>query len=96
MVFEVSVPGLENKIACAGRNFVQDLNHGSDLRNFLEMWLGDDFFKDHSNQEFDMETLIGRQAELVLTHFQSDKYDKPHVNIAAAQPKNDEAVSGKD
>jgi len=39
LIFTVDVPGMDNVIACAGRNFVLDANVGSDLRNFLEQWL---------------------------------------------------------
>jgi hypothetical protein len=73
-------------IACAGRNFVLDANVGSDLRNFLEQWLGEQFFAQRSNSEFDIDTLIGTEGVIELTHFYGDNNDRPYVNIAAVHP----------
>jgi hypothetical protein len=88
LVFEVSIPSLANQIPCAGRNFLLDLNPGSDLRNFLEIWLGNDFFAALSNKDLDFDTLIGKEGDIVLSHFQTQDYDKPHVNIDNVFPPN--------
>jgi hypothetical protein len=42
LLFNVKVPGMEDVIPRAGRNFEAKLDSGSDLRNFLESWLGRD------------------------------------------------------
>jgi len=81
LLFEVQIPSVRNYIPCAGRNFLLDLNPGSDLRNFLEVWLGADFFRKLSNQDFDLETLIGKEGDICLSHILSDEYDKPLVVI---------------
>jgi hypothetical protein len=86
LIFEVQVPSLTNQIPCAGRNFLLDLKKGSDLRNFLEGWLSAEFFTKLSGSVFDFDTLLGKEADLVLTHFQTGDYDKPHVNVANAFP----------
>jgi hypothetical protein len=86
LLYEVEVPSLANQIPYAGRNFLLDLNCGSDLRNFLEVWLGSDFFAKLSNQDLDFDTLVGKEAVLKLSHFQSEEYEKPHVTINNAFP----------
>jgi hypothetical protein len=93
LVFEVKVPGLEDQIPCAGRNFQLDLNPGTDLRNFLEVWLGSDFFKLRSNQELDFETLVGREGDISLSHFQGDEFDKPLVVIDNVFPPNSQKLT---
>ena len=86
LVFEVKVPSLAHQIPCAGRNFLLDLNAGSDLRNFLEIWLGSDFFAKQSDQDLDFDSLVGHEADLRLSHFRCDNYDRPHVNVDNAFP----------
>ena len=88
LLYEVQIPGMTNQIPCAGRNFILDLNDGSDLRNFLEVWLGDDFFKAMSNQELDFDTLLGKQGDIALTHYLGDDNNKPFVNIDNVFPLN--------
>jgi hypothetical protein len=86
LVFQAQVPSMLSQCPCAGRNFVKDLSPGSDLRNFLESWLGRDFFVQRSGQELDFDTLIGREADLVLSHYEGDNYSKPLVIIEEIHP----------
>ena len=81
LVFEVEIPGMEDQIPCAGRNFLLDLSPGADLRNFLEVWLGSDFFKANSNRDLDFDTLLNKDGDIVLSHYQGDEYDKPLVIV---------------
>jgi hypothetical protein len=81
LVFELQVPGFNGQIPCAGRNFLLELNAGSDLRNFLEGWLGDGYFADRSNSDFDFDTLLHKPGNVCLSHWQSETYNKPHVRI---------------
>jgi hypothetical protein len=81
LVFGVKVDSMADQIPCAGRNFLLDLNPGSDLRNFLEVWLGSDFFKAKSNKNLDFDTLLGREGDIVLSHYQGDEFEKPLVII---------------
>lgn len=92
LLFEVQVPEMANQIPCAGRNFQVDLNPGSDLRNFLEVWLGDDFFKAKSNQEFNFDTLIGKEGDIQLSHYLGDDNDKPFVSIDNVFPKGSQRL----
>jgi hypothetical protein len=87
-VFEVDVPGMQHQCPCAGRNFVLDLNPGSDLRNFLESWLGRAYFVAHSGQDLDFDTLIGKDADLTLSHYEGENYAKPLVLIECIYPSN--------
>lgn len=93
LVFELSVPGLEHQIPCAGRNFVLDLNPGSDLRNFLEVWLGGDWFKERSGQVLDFETLVGKEGDICLSHYQGDEFERPLVIIDNVFPANTQKLS---
>jgi hypothetical protein len=86
LVFEVQVPSMPRQRPCAGRNFVKDLNPGSDLRNFLESWLGHDYFVARSGQDLDFDTLAGLEADITLSHYEGDQYDKPLVIIEQIYP----------
>ena len=100
LVFELSIPSIKNKIPTAGRNFPADLNAGSELREFLEHWLGRTFFEDNAGRRIEMESLIGREADLILTHYHNDGYKNPWVFIENAFPPGSlsltEAPAGKD
>lgn len=85
-VFEVNVPSMPNQSACAGRNFLLDLNPGSDLRNFLESWLGRDYFVARSGQDLDFDTLVGQDADISLSHYEGENYEKPLVIIDCIYP----------
>ena len=86
LVFEVKIDSMANQIPMAGRNLLLDLNAGSELRNFLEIWLGSDFFEAKSNQDLDFDTLIGMKADITLSHYHGDSYEKPLVKIDNAFP----------
>jgi hypothetical protein len=86
LVFEVQVPSMSRQCPCAGRNFVKDLSPGSDLRNFLESWLGHDYFVARSGQDLDFDTLNGMEADVTLSHYEGDHYDKPLVIIEQIYP----------
>ncbi len=70
----------------AGRNFPMNLKGGSELRRFLEEWIGRKFFEVNAGKTLELESLIGREADLVLTHFQQVGYEKPMVFIQSAAP----------
>ena len=91
LLYEVQIPEMANQIPCAGRNFMLDLNPGSDLRNFLEVWLGEEFFQ--SNQELDFDTLIGREGVIQLSHYLGDDRDKPFVSIDNVFPNNSQTMT---
>ena len=86
LVFNVRIPSMPDQIPCAGRNFVLDLNPGSDLRNLLEVWLGMEFFKAKSNQDLDFDTLIGKEGDICLSHYRGDDFEKPLVIIDNVYP----------
>ena len=63
----------------AGRTFNFELSRRSELRSFVESWLGADFFS--RNTTVDFEQLVGRSADLNLIHRHNDGYDRPYVFI---------------
>src|SRR4051794_4950799 len=83
-VFDMNIPSIKTALPCAGRNFALDIKGGNDLKRFLDGWLGKDFFEANGGQSLDLEHLIGREADLVLTHFQQTGYERPMVFIEAA------------
>jgi hypothetical protein len=83
-VFDMKVPSIRNAIPCAGRNFPLHLKGGTELRRFLEGWLGKEFFEANGGKSLDLESLIGREADLVLVHFQQTGYPRPMVFVQAA------------
>ena len=85
-LFEMNIPSIKNRTPMAGRNFHMSLKGGSELRRFLEGWLGKKFFDANSGKTLDLELLIGREADLVLTHFQQVGYERPMVCIESAAP----------
>lgn len=81
LLFTVNIPSLKHKNPMAGRTFNFDLSRRSELRCFVESWLGADFFS--RNTTVDFEQLIGRAADLTLIHRHNDGYDRPYVFIEA-------------
>ena len=84
LLFNVNIPSLKHKNPMAGRTFNFDLSRRSELRCFVESWLGADFFS--RNTTIDFEQLIGRAADLTLIHRHNDGYDRPYVFIEAIHP----------
>jgi len=84
LLFNVQIPSLKHKNPMAGRTFNLDLKAGSELRCFLMNWLGAGAF--NNNTTIDLESLVGRSAELTLTHHHNSGYDRPFVNIEAINP----------
>ena len=83
ILFEVQVPGISERwIAKAGKNFKLDLNHGSELRNFLTGLLGKEYFKDHSGAQADLAQLEGVNCCIELRHVRGRNHDKPFVDVA--------------
>jgi len=86
LLFNVKVPGMEDVIPKAGRNFEAKLDSGSDLRNFLESWLGREYFLNLSGKELDLDDLIDKPGEATLRHFQGPDFDRPLVIIERVVP----------
>ena len=86
LLFNVKVPGMEDVIPRAGRNFEAKLDSGSDFRNFLESWLGRDYFLRLSGKELNLDDLIGKSGEATLRHFQGPDFDRPLVIIERVVP----------
>ncbi len=87
LVFQLDELSTEDSIVLVGRNFVPSLKKGSDLRLFLDTWLGDDFVDQHKQGgKFDLEALNGRRGEIVVKHFENQGYAVPFVHLQAAYP----------
>ena len=73
----------------AGRTFCATFASGGELHLFLASWLGEDmpgFFDDDG--EIDLDRLIGRKADLLITHgLHGSEYEYPVVYISGIYPE---------
>jgi hypothetical protein len=69
------------------RTFCADLSHGGELYNFLSSWLNGNFdpFLD-SNGDVDLDLLVGREAEVSVTHYKDGLHSKPFIKLSAIFP----------
>lgn len=87
ILFDVQVPGISERAeAKAGRNFRLDLRPGSELRNWLTGLLGRTYFNDKSGETVSLDSLVGTECEIELTHFQGDGFKRPMVIPANIYP----------
>jgi hypothetical protein len=64
---------------------VPSLEPGSQLREFVDLWLGEQFTQAHrKNGSFDLEALSEKKADLVIRNIKNEKCPKPVVYGAAA------------
>jgi hypothetical protein len=97
LVFETDAdPRSDGSPQCVwSRGFTPSLNEKANFRKFLRQWFGRDLTAAELT-EFDTETLIGKCAQLVITHDHSDN-GNTYANIVACTPLKGEALkpSGK-
>ena len=88
LLFEVITPESRKKMMMAGKNFdpKMEKDKASLLRIYLETWLGPEVFKENAGGQFDLQSLVGRPAEVVLVHICNEKHPKPFVDIQAIHP----------
>lgn len=72
--------GKEHLVA---RTFCADLTYGGELYTFLESWLDGNFdpFLDEC-REIDLNLLVGKEADVLITHHDPGTHGKPFVNIS--------------
>jgi len=83
--FRISADGDQEYLV--GKTFCADLSYGSELYNYLNSWLDGDFdrFLDDDGN-IDLDLLIGRKADLLITHVDTGTHDVPFVNIVGIFP----------
>jgi hypothetical protein len=89
LVFELMVQGKEHFINLAKVEFPLNLEHGSELRKVLTRLIGKEALADLSGQEFDFETMVGKEADVEIEHIitsRRENYDYPFVQIRDIQP----------
>lgn len=86
IVFETDAPAREDgsRQCVWSRGFTPSLNEKANLRKFLRQWMGRDL-SPAEEAEFDTESLIGKPANVVVTHDHGDN-DAVYANIAACTP----------
>ena len=71
-----------------GKTFCADLSNGSELHSYLDSWLDGDFdrFLDEDGN-VDLDLLVGRGADLIITHGpKANEHSYPFVKIAGIIP----------
>ena len=89
IVFALNVPGKEQFLNLAKAEFALNLEHGSELRNVLARLLGKDALAALSGAEINLESLIGKAADVEVEHVitsKRDQYDYPFVRICNIEP----------
>ena len=84
LLFEVTQGSQIDK--CAGRNFLPCLVKNSQLREFLCSWLGSGVFETTSSRKFELDSLIGKEADIVIRHIINGPDMPPFCQLAAIYP----------
>lgn len=88
IVYQIDERSDNSLITLVGRDFIPSLELGSQLRDFIALWLGDDYIQAHrKNGSFDLDSLRDRKADLVIRNIQNEKFPKPFVSVVAAYPQ---------
>jgi hypothetical protein len=88
LLFKVDALSNEHTIVLVGRNFVPTLEHGSDLRTFIDTWLGEKHIEQNKtlNGAFNLRSLENRPAVIVVNRIENEGYKIPYVHLVAAYP----------
>ena len=70
----------------AGRNFLPSLSKNSQLREFLEGWLGPGAFTLTTGRRFNLDDLVGREADILVRHIVNSEDIPPFRQLAAIYP----------
>ena len=85
--FKIPSLSTETETMLVCKNFAPTLKAGSELRSFIEMWLGDNFIKAHSKgRQFNFDSLNGLEGDAVVKHISNDGYDEPYVCLESIYP----------
>jgi hypothetical protein len=69
------------------RTFCADLNYGSELYNFLDSWLEGRFEQFLAEDgQVDLNLMIGKEADVLVSHYEDGKHAQPFVQIAGIFP----------
>ena len=69
----------------AGKTYEANLEAGSFLRNDLETW---GVLSDPYTGDFDLDSLVGKKANIVIRHYKSGTHKNPFCKIIAVLPAN--------
>jgi hypothetical protein len=97
LLFQPDDMSTDTKIVLVGKNFAPTLRKHSQLRNFLDLWLGSDFVTENSKGgKFQFESLHKRRGTLVVSHIENAGYSKPYVCLQSVLPLTTTANSHPD
>ena len=87
LLFQIDALTNPETLMLAGKSFAPSLARGSQLRNFLDMWLGEKFVDQHKKAgKFDFDSLNNLKADVRIVHFQNQNHPHPYSNLVAAYP----------
>ena len=78
--FELNIPSITSATPLAGCSLDLDLNPGSKLLRFLDVWLGGSFVNGGS---FDLSSLKNQPVEVLVEHLHNDSHKQPFVLVKA-------------
>lgn len=85
LIFEVKVSRPDRKLVLAGKNYSPSLAEGSELRNVIECWQGEEFLLT-AGTKLDLRTLVSCEADIMTRHCHSPNYAKPFVDVVGVAP----------
>jgi hypothetical protein len=87
ITFTVEVPWIKNKPVFAWKTIKLSTEKGNDFRKALIKWLGKEFVREiDQSDSFDLNTLVGKKAELTVKHSHNKAYENPLVIIEEIRP----------
>jgi hypothetical protein len=91
--FELLDPSFRTERIFVAKNLLGDLESGSRLRQFIDEWLGEEFLKDFVNSDLQPEFLIGKTADVLVSHIHNPTYPSPFCDIKAIYPPGTRQVT---
>ena len=87
LLFEANKCSTENTTVLVARNFSPSLRKGSQLRDFLDCWLGAEFVEENrKGNKFNFESIQNMKADVVVQSISNPEYPKPFIRLEAAYP----------
>jgi len=87
LLFEIVAPQAANTCYLVGKNYEPSLAKNSDLRKDLAGWRGYDLTEQEiAAGSVNLESMIGKEADIKVAHIKNEGFPKPYVFIKAIRP----------
>ena len=84
ITWELQIASEENIRYMAGKNYEPSLTKGSQLRNDLISWFGQNI----NVRNFETKTLVGKEATVTVHQIENEGWDAPYCWVAKVEPPN--------